>query len=92
MDDKSAARDASRLAAVEAQVAQLLARIAAQDREIALLNATIEEMGPVNLRLGNLHARLDDLEAVAHRHEDDSVEQGDEDDDTDDETDEDDDE
>jgi hypothetical protein len=88
VDDKAAARDASRLAAMEAQLADLLARVAARDREIALLNATIEEMGPVNARMGNLHARLDDLEAVAHRHEDDGQEEGEEDDDTDDEPDE----
>lgn len=67
MDEKAAARDAGRLAAVEAQLAQLLARVAKQGREIALLNATIDEMGPVNVRLGNMHGRLDALEAVAHR-------------------------
>ena len=71
------AQEASRLAAVEAQLAQLLARVATLDREIALLNATIEELGPVDMRLGNLHTRLDDLEAAAHRHPEDDEGVGD---------------
>ena len=71
VDDKAAGRDASRLASVEAQLVLLLARVAAQDREIAALNSTIEELGPVNDRMGNFHVRLDDLEAVAHRHPED---------------------
>lgn len=84
VDDKAAARDASRLAGVEAQLALLLERVAAQDREIALLNAAIEEMGPVNARMGNFHVRLDDLEAVAHRHPEDEDGNDDEDPDEDD--------
>ncbi len=71
VDDTAAARDANRLAVVEAQLAQLLARVAAQDREIAALNAMIDEMGPVNMRMTNFHVRLDDLEAAAHRHPED---------------------
>ncbi len=85
VDETAAARDANRLAALEAQLAQLLARVAAQDREIALLNATIDEMGPVNVRMSNFHLRLDDLEAAAHRHREDEDAGGeDEEDDTDD--------
>ena len=68
VDDRVAARDAGRLVGIEVQLARLVAHVEAQDREIASLKATIEEMGPVNLRLSNLHARLDDLEAVDHRH------------------------
>ena len=68
VDDRVAARDAGRLASIEARLAGLLERVAMQDREIASLKGMIEDMGPVNMRLGNLHARLDDLEAVAHRH------------------------
>lgn len=71
VEDRAAVRDAGRLAVVEAQVAQLLARVAAQDREIAVLNATIEELWSLNAGLGKLHARLDHLEAVAHRHPED---------------------
>jgi excisionase family DNA binding protein len=41
-------------------------------------------MGPVNRRIGNLHARLDDLEAVAHRHPEDEVEVGEDEEDDDD--------
>lgn len=59
-----------RLAAVEALLAKVLARSAVQDREITALKGTIAEMGPVRESMGNFHARLDDLEAVAHRHED----------------------
>lgn len=83
VDDEAAAREASRLAAMEAQLAQLLVRVAAQEREIVLLNATIDEIGPVNVRLGNMHGRLDELEAVAHRHpeEEDGVSDEEEDDD-----------
>ena len=84
VDDKAATRDAGRLAAMEAQLADLLARVATQNREIALLNATIEEMGPVNARMGNFHVRLDDLEAVAHRHPEDEDGNGDENPDEDD--------
>ncbi len=94
VDETAVARDANRLAAVEAQVAQILARVAAQEREIALLNATIEEMGPVTVRMSNFHVRLDDLEAVAHRHpeDEDGVGSDDEQDDDDEDADEGDDE
>lgn len=68
VEDGAGARGADRIARLEAQVAGLLERVAMQDREVATLKATIEEMGPVNVCLGNLHCRLDDLEAVAHRH------------------------
>lgn len=71
VDETAVARDANRLAAVEAQVVHLLARVTAQDREIAALNATIDEMGPLNVRMSNFHVRLDDLEAAAHRHPED---------------------
>lgn len=73
--------DPDRLAAVEALLGRVLARSAAQDREITVLKATITEMGPVQECLGNLHARLDDLEAVAHRHEEAYEEEEAEDDD-----------
>lgn len=79
VDDTAVARDANRIAAVEAQLAALLERVAAQDREITVLKATIEEMGSVNIRMSNLHARLDDLEAVAHRHVEDEDEDEEED-------------
>lgn len=87
VDDPAAVRDAARLADVEAQLARLLVRAAQQDRKIASLKATIEEMGRVNVRLGNLHVRLDDLEAVAHRHPEDEDEVGDDDDEGDDDED-----
>ena len=59
-----------RLAVVEALLGRAVARLEAQDREIAALKGTIAAMGPVGEAMGNLHARLDDLEAVAHRHGD----------------------
>ena len=71
VDDKAAGRAASRLAIVETQLARLLEIAASQQREIAALKTTIDAMGPVNVRLSNLHGRLDDLEAVAHRHPED---------------------
>lgn len=61
--------ETGRLAAMEALLAKVLARSAAQDREITALRGTIAEMGPVREGMGNLHARLDELEAVAHRHD-----------------------
>jgi hypothetical protein len=66
--EREATGAAARIANIEAHLARLVAHAEAQDREIASLKATIAEMGPVDLRLSNLHARLDDLEAVAHRH------------------------
>jgi hypothetical protein len=79
--EREAARDAGRLASVEAQLARLLAHVETQEREIAVLKATVEDLGPVNMRLGNLHSRLDDLEAVAHRHPEEEEGGEDEDDD-----------
>lgn len=74
----SAANDApvsavvtDRLAVVEALLARAVARLEAQDREITALKGTIAAMGPVREAMGNLHVRLDELEAMAHRHEDD---------------------
>ena len=59
-----------RLAVVEALLARAVARLEAQDREIAALKGTIAAMGPVREAMESFHARLDELEAVAHRHED----------------------
>ena len=88
VDDKAAGQAATWLASVEAHLVRLLERAATQDREIASLKATIEEMGPVNARLSNFHGRLDDLEAVAHRHREDDEGLSDTDDDTENEGDE----
>lgn len=68
VEDGAGSRGADRIAMLEARVAGLLERLAMQDWEISALKGTIEEMGPVSVRLGNLHSRLDALEAVAHRH------------------------
>ena len=66
--------ESERFAMMEAQLAWVLTRSAAQDQEIALLKATIAAMGPVAQQIGNFHKRLDALEAAAHRHPEDAEE------------------
>lgn len=69
-DSSVSAMVTDRLAVVEALLARAVARLEGQDRELTALKGTIGAMGPVRESMGNLHARLDDLEAVAHRHGD----------------------
>ena len=56
-----------RLAALEAQLATALARLSEQDREIAIMKAYLSRVENPPVAVGNLHHRLDAVEAVCER-------------------------
>jgi hypothetical protein len=65
IDRPAASQEPHRLAALEAQLAKVVARAASQEREMTAMKEMIMGMGPVRESMQNFHARLDELEAVA---------------------------
>jgi hypothetical protein len=77
-----------RLAALEAQLAAALQRLADQDREIARLRDEVERVEHLPTAVTNMHHRLDAVEAVCERVEEAEARLASDDDDQDDDLDE----